>query len=298
MSNLEEIKNQFKPYRYTKKGNVTILESTSGNIVVKEKNKDLSGIFNYLKTRNFDYFPKMINSDRLNANVFEYVEDISTINPQKSEDLIKLVALLHSKTSFYKEVRNDQFQEIFDNISNNINYYKNYYNSYYELFLKSRYMSPSEYEFTRNYSKIYASLLFCEEELNNWYNLVKENNNERISLIHNNLELNHYIRGEDKDYLISWDNATFDSPVLDLVHLYKKEFFNVEFSSLFKIYNNFNQLNESELKLFFIMISLPYEIDFSGTEFEITKKMRLNLDYIFKTEEFLKPYYTKYEEKK
>ena len=62
---------------------------------------------------------------------------------------------------------------------------------------------------------------------------------ERISLIHNNLELNHYIRGEDKDYLISWDNATFDSPVLDLVHLYKKEFFNVEFSSLFKIYNNF-----------------------------------------------------------
>ena len=70
MSNLEEIKNQFKPYRYTKKGNVTILESTSGNIVVKEKNKDLSGIFNYLKTRNFDYFPKMINSDRLNANVF------------------------------------------------------------------------------------------------------------------------------------------------------------------------------------------------------------------------------------
>ena len=84
-------------------------------------------------------------------------------------------------------------------------------------------MSPSEYEFTRNYSKIYASLLFCEEELNNWYNLVKENNNERISLIHNNLELNHYIRGEDKDYLISWDKAKIDSPVFEFYRLYRNQ---------------------------------------------------------------------------
>ena len=47
-------------------------------------------------------------------------------------------------------------------------------------------MSPSEYEFTRNYSKIYASLLFCEEELNNWYSLVKENNKD------DNLEKKYY----------------------------------------------------------------------------------------------------------
>ena len=83
MSNLEEIKNQFKPYRYTKKGNVTILESTSGNIVVKEKNKDSSGIFNYLKTRNFDYFPECLSNNRDDTLVYQYVEDEELINPQK-----------------------------------------------------------------------------------------------------------------------------------------------------------------------------------------------------------------------
>ena len=30
----------------------------------------------------------------------------------------------------------------------------------------------------------------------------------------------HYLKG-NKDYLISWDNYTIDSPVLDLINLYK-----------------------------------------------------------------------------
>lgn len=295
MNNLEYVKSIFKPFRYTKKGRVTILESTSGNVVVKDKNKDLYEIFNYLKTRNFDYFPNLINNHRVDANIYEYVEETTNLYPQKSEDLIKLVGLLHSKTSYYKEVRNDVYNEIFDNISNNITYYKDYYNKYYELFLKSRYMSPSEYQFVRNYSKIYASLLFCEEELKNWYELVKDNNKQRVSLIHNNLELNHFIKGENKDYLISWDKSKFDSPILDLVTLYKKEFFNIEFTSLFSLYNDINRLTEEEVKLFFILISLPDEITFEGTEFEKTKNMRMKLDYIYKTEEFLKPYYSENE---
>lgn len=295
MNNLEYIKSIYKPFRYTKKGNVTILESTSGNLVVKEKNKDLNDIFNYLKTRNFDYFPKLISNNRTNMNVYEYIEESTSLYPQKSEDFIKLVGLLHSKTSYYKEVRTDNYNEIFENISNNISYYKDYYNKYYELFLKSKYMSPSEYQFVRNYSKIYASLLFCEEELNNWYELVKDNSKQRVSLIHNNLDLSHFIKGENKDYLISWDKTKFDSPVLDLANLYKREFFNVEFSSLFEIYNDINRLTEEELKLLFILISLPEKIIFEGSEFEKTKNMRIKLDYIYKTEDFLKPYYSENE---
>ena len=161
------------------------------------------------------------------------------------------------------------------------------------MFLKSRYTSPSEYEFVRNYSKIQASLLFAEQELSEWYELVKEKGKERVSLIHNNLELDHYIKDQDRDYLISWDNAKFDSPVLDLANLYKNEFFTIEFSSLFNEYMSISPLNSEELKLFFIIISLPGEISFEGTEFDKCKNMRLKLDYIFKTELFLTPYYSK-----
>jgi len=293
MNKIESLKSLYKPYRYTIKGKCTILETTSGNFVVKKKpkNKDLYSIFNYLKSRNFDYFPEMYSDNRDDNYVFEYVEDNETINPQKSEDLINLVALLHSKTSFTKEVSEEVYKEIYEDIKNNILYLRDYYLKYYNLFLKEIYMSPSKYEFVRNYSKIMAALNFSESELDVWYDMVKEKKNERISLIHNNLSLEHYIRG-DKEYLISWDKSKFDTPILDLVSLYQNNFWDLEFSSLYKKYLGIAGLQEHEQKLFFVIISLVPEIKFQDNEFECCKQMRKKLDYIFKTEEFLKTYYS------
>ncbi|MBQ7031626.1 MAG: hypothetical protein IJN13_04570 [Bacilli bacterium] len=293
MNKLESLKSLYKPYRYTIKGSCTILETTSGNFVVKKKpkNKDLPSIFNYLKSRNFDYFPNIYGDSRDDAYVYEYVEDEDVINPQKSEDLINLVGLLHSKTSFNKEVSEETYKAIYEDIKNNILYLKDYYLRYYELFIKEIYMSPSKYQFVRNYSKIISALNFSENELDNWYSLVSSKKNERISLIHNNLSLDHYIRS-DKDYLISWDKAKFDTPVLDLVKLYQNNFWELEFSTIFQKYLGVASLSEHEQKLFFVLISLVPEIKFTDNEFECCKEMRKQLDYIYKTEAFLAPYYS------
>ena len=141
MNKLESLKSLYKPYRYTIKGKCTILETTSGNFVVKKKpkNKDLNSIFNYLKSRGFNNFPECFSSfnSRDDDIVYEYIEDSEIINPNKCEDLISLVALLHSKTSYNKEVREETYQEIYENIDNNIAYLKNYYLKYYDLFLKN-----------------------------------------------------------------------------------------------------------------------------------------------------------------
>ena len=291
MNKLDSIKALYKPYRYTIKGKCTIIDSTSGSFVIKKKsNNDLPSIFNYLKSRNFDYFPDIHTNVRDDTYIYDYIEDNNIYNPQKGEDLINLVGLLHSKTSFNKEVSEETYREIYENIKNNIMYLKDYYLKYYELFLMDTYMSPSKYEFVRNYSKINSALNFSEKELDDWYDLVKNKKNERISLIHNNLSLDHYIRS-DKDYLISWDNAKFDTPVLDLYKLYQNNFWDLEFSTIYRNYINVNALADHEQKLFFILISLVPEIKFTDNEFESTKNMRKKLDYIFKTEEFLKPYY-------
>lgn len=293
MNKLESLKSLYKPFRYTIRGNCTILETTSGNFVIKKKpkEKDLVSIFNYLKSRNFDYFPNIYEDVRDDTYVYEYIEDNKVINPQKSEDLINLVALLHSKTSFNKEVTEEVYKEIYEDIKNNILYLQDYYKKYYELFLHEIYTSPSHYNFIRNYSKINAALNFSLSELDNWYTLVSDKKSERVSLIHNNLSLDHFIRS-DKDYLISWDKAKFDTPILDLVKLYKNDFWNLEFSSLYEKYLSITSISLSEQKLFFIIISLVPEIDFSGSEFECTKNMRKKLDYVYKTEEFLAPYYS------
>lgn len=292
---LDILKDIYKPLKYTIKGKTTILETTSGNFVVKEKSNDLRELYKYLESRSFNYFPKLVDSSRRDVNVFEYVTGTDMPSEQKAEDLINLVSLLHNKTSYFKEVSEDKYQEVYENVLSNINYLKEYYNNIYEIYFLEEFLSPDKYMLMRNIYKIFAALGFCENELNVWYDLVKEEKKQRVSVIHNNLETNHFIKGE-KDYLISWDNAKVDSPILDLINFYKKEYFNYDFSVLLKEYLARYSLSEAELKLFFIIISLPPKIELGDNIFENCKNIRYDLDYIFKTEELTRPYYSKQEE--
>lgn len=272
-----------------------MLETTSGNFILKEKKNDIKSIYNYLLSRNFDYFPKLIDASRRDLNVFETIEDTLMPKEQRIDDLIDVVSLLHNKTSYYKEVSEDSYKEIYENIKSNIDYARESYNKLYDAFMLDVYMPPSHYSLMRSISKILSAILFCEQELNEWYDLVKKEGKERVALIHNNLESDHFLKS-DKSYLISWDNAKIDTPVLDIVKLYQKEYFDYNFESIIKRYFDKYPLNESEKKLFFILISLPPTLTFGENEYQNCAKVREVLDYVFKTEVLVRPYYTKEEE--
>lgn len=290
-SSLDILKKIYKPYRYTLKGNITLLNTTSGDFVVKKKNNDIKSIYNYLKSRNFDCFPNLIDDSRSDVNVFEYVKDVSMPKEQKAQDLINLVSLLHSKTTYYKVVSDDVFKSIYDSIKSNIDYLQNYYENLINKIKNIEYMSPSQYLIIRNSSKIFSCLDFCRQELDNWFELTKEEKKQRVAFIHNNLSLDHFIKN-DKDYLISWDKSKVDSPVLDLIKFYENNYFELDFETIFNMYQNKYPLNESEKKLLFIVISLPKKIEFKEQEFNTCIEIRNVLDYLFKTEELIRPYYS------
>lgn len=296
-SSLEVLKSIYKPLKYTIKGKTTILQTTSGDFVVKERSNDVRSLFTYLQSRSFYNFPKLIDDSRKDLNVYEMIEDIPMPREQKMADLIDLVSTLHNKTSYHKEVTEDKYQEIYENIKSNIDYLKNIYNNYYDIYLPEKYLSPSQYTLMRNISKVFASLEFCDNELNEWFDLVKNEKKQRVSVVHNNLEVNHLIRNND-NYLISWDYSKVDTPVLDLVKLYQKEYFNYDFGPLLEQYFVKYPLNEAEKKLFFILIALPPEIIMIENEYQNTKQIREKLDYVFKTEDLLRPYYSKDQEEK
>ncbi len=292
-NSLEVLKSIYKPLKYTLKGKVTILETTSGNYIVKEKTSDIRSLYRYLESRNFYNFPKLVDDSRKEVNVFEMIEDNPTPKEQKMDDLIDTIASLHNKTSYHKEVSEDKYQEIYDNIASNINYLKDLYNSYYDQLLIVKYLSPSEYLLLRNISKIFSDLDFCQDKLDDWYNVIKNEKQQRVSVIHNNLDVSHLIRNND-NYLISWDYAKVDTPILDIVKLYHQDFYNYDFKYILDNYFKKVSLNDSEKELLFILIALPPKIDFSGKdEMEKTSIIREKLDYVFKTEELLRPYYSK-----
>ena len=291
---IEILKSIYKPYRYTIKGKSTILETTCGDFIIKPKNKDINELYTYLTNRGFINYPKIIDSSRDEVNVFEYVEDVKLPKEQKCDDLIEIIASLHNKTSYFKEVSEDKFKSIYEDIKSNINYLSNYYNTLYEIGFNEVYASPSNYIFMRNYYKLNSALEYAKSELENWYSLVTSETKIRVCLIHNNLELNHLLN----DKLISWDNYMIDTPVIDIVKLYKKEWKNINFSEILERYMYKFPLLEYEKKLLFILISMPPEIKKSDNEFEKCKVVSEVMDYVFKTEELIRPYNTEHEEEK
>lgn len=285
-------KYDIKPRKYTKNNKIMIVETEEEKYVIKSKTKDNQNIYEYLKSRNFNYIPKLINEKNDEYEIRNYIESYNIPEEQKIIDLIDLVSLLHNKTTHYKEVTEDDYKETYEDIKNNIEYLYGYYTDMITIIESKVYMSPCEYLIARNISKIFSTLNFIKEEINNWYKLVKTNKKQRLVVLHNNLEINHIINSE-KNYLISWEKAKIGIPVFDIYKLYLKHGLEFDFSELLKRYEKNYPLHEDERKLLFMLILMPKKIELDKTEYENTKEAAKIIDLLYKTQILISPYYSK-----
>ena len=286
MKNLREV---FHPNKITLSGKSTIVDTESGKYVIKEKNKDLKSLFNYLDSRSFNNYPNIVDEYDKNY-VYEYLEDVNVPINQKASDMAKLLANLHYKTSHYIPVVQDDIKEIYENILGNILYFEQYYNRIYNLAENEEYMRPSYYLLIRNQSKINALIKFIKDNLESWYKESINNDKTRVVYNHNNLSIDHFKENKN-NYFISWDNYKIDSPVLDLINLYHNDFTKYDYSNFLSNYlKNFNLL-PNEKRLLFIVISLPKVVYFTDNDMDNTINIGKFIDYINKTEKLIRPYY-------
>lgn len=265
---------KYNPKKVVRKGKVSIIDE---KYVVKEE-KENNEILEYLKTRNFHYFPNIIERDN-DLLVSEYIENINYPTEQKLYDLIDLTSLLHSKTTYFKEIDESKFNQIYEDISNNISFLKSYYSDKITLIEAKTIYSPSEYLLLRNYNKILFSLDYAQNELESFLNSTDKK--MRIVVIHNNLDLNHYIKN-DKDYLISWSKAKFDMPIFDLYRLFKRNK-TYNYIDLLNRYESNYPLLEYEKKLLLIMLCMPDILNNNISEVmkvKEIKQMIINLDIL------------------
>ena len=293
MKQISEIlkKYNIKPHRYIKNGKATIIDTEMGRFVVKKNNKNKK-IFDYLRSRSFNYYPKIISDEDEEYEISEYIDELDYPNEQKVLDLINLISLLHNKTTHYKEIDYDDYKQIYEDIKNNIEYLESYYNDIITLIETHIYMSPSEYLLARNISRIFISLNFCKEQIEDWYELIKDKTKQRVVVLHNNLDLSHFFK-MDSSYLISWDKSKIGIPIFDLYILYKRHALDFDFSEILKQYEQSYPLQKDEKKLFFILIALPPKIDFDKSIYEQTKEISNQMDIMYKTEKLISPYYSK-----
>lgn len=276
-------RNDLKVNKYTIKGNATIVNTPLGQFVLKKSKGN--NIYNYLTSRNFDYFPKIIDMDD-NSIMFEYLDDISYDQSQRAFDIIHLIALLHSKTTYYKEIDYDEYKTIYENTKEKIDYIGNYYEDIIKIIESRIYMSPSEYLIARNISKIFECINYCKYELESWYELIKDKKRKRVVTLHNNLKLDNLIKNKGT-YLISWDNSKVDLPIYDFVNFYDKYSLDFDFSILLEEYERLFPLLEEEKKLMYVLISIPKKVEFNTNEYNMVRCVRNFLDRIYKTESLL-----------
>lgn len=246
--------------------------------VIKKNNK-INELYEYFDSVGFNYYPKIIDYDEDNIR-YEYIESKKYHEESKGVEFIKIVALLHYKTLFFKDVSINKYKLIYNKLLNNISYLEKYYDNLIEQIEKEIFMSPSHYLIARNYSIIVSSLKYSNDTLKKWYKLVLNKTTQRVCVIHNNLSLEHYIKGE-KDYLISFDNHMVDTPILDIYKFYKKEGHSLDFNYLLKVYNDNLSLLEEEKLLLNILISIPPKIESINDEYLNTINIKNLFNYIY-----------------
>jgi len=272
--------------RLTIKSNAKIIDN---KIVVKtRRNNSLDKTYRYLKSRSFDYFPEpLLLDDRYEA--YPYIEDTEEPLEQKAIDLTHLLSLLHSKTTFYREVDIDKNKEIYEEILARLEYLNNYYTDLITLIEKEVYMSPSSYLIARNINIIFQSIYFSKDSIESWYKKIEDKKNERVVNIHNNINLDHYIKS-DKPYLISWNKSRIDSPIYDLLSFYKNHYLELDFVDLFHYYENNYPLKEEERLLLFTYMAIPPKIEIENSEYKMCIKINKIIDYLYKTSNLIMNY--------
>ncbi len=280
--------------KITLKNNVRIIDTGEVQLVIKRRDHSLEDIYRYLKSRSFDYFPEIIYQTE-HYDIYRYVNDSPISKEERAQDIVKLMTLLHSKTTFYKEIDDDTYKELYERTTERIEYLHNYYNDIAEIIEKEEFMSPSNYLFIRNISKLFQALNYSRNKIEEWYDIIHEKKRVRVVNIHNNLSLDHYLF-DDKPYFISWRLSRRDIPIYDFIKLYKKYYKELDFCELLRIYERNYPLLKEERILFFSLISIPDKLEFQEEEYQMCKKIQDFYEYLVTCEKLIEDYFPKEKE--
>ncbi len=269
-----------KPYKYKYINKALIIYSD--NIYVLKKNSYKNRIYKYLDSTDFKNYIKPIKENE-NFYLYNFLNDNSIDDNDKSLNLINELSNLHSNTISFKELNLDRLKEIKETYENKIDYLYKYYNNLEDSYNKDSLYSPSTYLFLRNVSKIYYNLDFSKNLIKIFYDKASKNNKYKECLILGKVRLDNFINNK----FTNFDHSLIKSPLYDLIDFYKEYYDKVSFNELYKVYKENLKLNRLEELFFMLSISVPYKITFKGDNYVDTLIVHKLINYIDITKKFI-----------
>ena len=286
MNNLEKVISKYDVNirKIYKKNNLRILDTDKGKLVLKRHDENESKLYEYLLNKNFDYLLEKEDLD--NFSVYPYVEEIEIPMEEKAIELVNILALLHNKTTFYRQVVLDDIKTMYEELSTKIENLYKYYYDLQDIIEQIVYMSPEQYLLIRNVSLFYSSLNFAKDKLNKWYEIKIKQTKERVVLLHNKPSIDHILINEQKK-LISWNDSKRDIPIYDFLYFYKSNYLNFDMTSLFELYQSKFFYTEDEYLLFITLLTIPEKIKFTKNHYQDCKNIYKVIRYLTKTRDFV-----------
>ena len=286
MNNLEKVISKYdvNVRKIYKKNNLRIIDTDKGKLVLKKHDENESKLYEYLLNKNFDYLLEKEDLD--NFSVYPYVEEMDIPKEEKAIELVNILALLHNKTTFYRQVVLDDIKTMYEELSTKIENLYKYYYDLQDIIEQIVYMSPEQYLLIRNVSLFYSSLNFAKDKLNKWYGIKIKQTKERVVLLHNKPSIDHILINEQKK-LISWNDSKRDIPIYDFLYFYKSNYLNFDMTSLFELYQSKFFYTEDEYLLFITLLTIPDKIKFTKNHYQNCKNMYKVIKYLTKTRDFV-----------
>lgn len=295
MNNLEEVisKYNFNIRKYEEKDHIKIIDTDKGKFVLKNNSVKEHELYEYLTNKHFDY---LIDKEDLdNYSIYPYINEVDIPNEEKAIDLVNILALLHNKTTFYRQVVLDDIKKMYEDLNQTIDNLYRYYYDLQDIIEQKVYMSPEEYLLIRNISLVYSSLSFAKDKLNKWYEIKLKQKKERVVLLHNKPSLDHILINNRKQ-LISWNSCKRDIPIYDFLHFYKESYLTLDMTSLFELYQSKFYYTQDEYLLFLTLVTIPDKIIFSKNHYRDCQKVYEIIKYLVKTRDFILKEDEKYQE--
>ena len=281
-------KENIHPIAYKKINSVYLVSDKTITYAIK-LNTNNYDIYKYLLSKGFNYFPDNYSNINVNYDITKYIIPLEVNQTEKVNDYLKLLSILHFKTSYKREVNLDEIKINYEKLINEINDLRRYYISINDKLDKERFLSPADYLLLRNITLIYSVLNIIEKLLNKTYEKIKDSKSIRVALLHNNLSLDHLIINEG-EYLISWDKSYFDSPINELNSFYRKYYNYIDINDFLLIYEKSNKLSAIEKTLLIIVLSVPKKIEFINNNYENTVLVNNEINYLKSIYELITKY--------
>lgn len=233
-----------------KKGDLTTQSLSNWEHVFHKANEgQMVTVLPVLLTRNHSLYQK---------DDLDYFYLTPWINEKKptTEKFYEAIAHIHSQTKRSQSIDQEKMNQSFNDYKSICAQRKKELLDYVMQFERHRYMSPLELQVCTHYRDIEHTLTKSSEYVDRLIEEQKGQPEWNDSLCHGNLKLSHLLVA-DQNYIINWEKARYDYPVIDLVDFLKNEVVDYDaqeqsYIDSFQIYMNKNKLHHHEIFLLII----------------------------------------------